>query len=234
MRYLHARLDQPDWMRHPMQQFLATSDAMHRAELHAWNQSRADVQFALFYIEGDVDAYRDRIEDVASIEWYELTPVDEAGFYSYVCNAYTEADTTFSQAFAELSLVVIPPLVYDEHGLLDVTVVGRGESLRILTDSLQDHAGIGVDVLEVGTYDRRLGTVAGGLSDRQFEALETATDLGYYAVPRGASLDAVASELEIAPSTASELLRRAEARVMTRLVTAGGRRESFQRTRERR
>ena len=45
-----ARLDQPDWMRHPMQEFLASSPAMRREELHAWNQSRDDVQFALFYV----------------------------------------------------------------------------------------------------------------------------------------------------------------------------------------
>jgi len=221
MRYLHARLDQPEWMRHPIQRFLAASDAMHRAELLAWNQSRSDVQFALFFIEGDVDAYRDRIADT-SVEWFELTPVDGTSFYSYVCTAYTEGNTTFSQAFADLSLVVIPPLVYDEDGLVDVTVVGRGSSLTTLTEALEEQAGIDVDVLEVGTYDRRLGTVTGGLTDRQFEALETASELGYYAVPREASLSDVAAELDIAPSTASELLRRAESRVLPRLVGADG------------
>lgn len=220
MRYLHVRLDQPAWMRHPMQKFLVTSDAMNRAELHAWNLSRDDVQFALFYIDGDANAYRDRIDTVEPIQWYDISPVDETGFYSYVCQTYTESDRAFFQAFAELSLVVLPPLVYDTEGWLDVTIVGRNEALTNLVNTLEERAGVGVDIREIGTYDRRLGMVTGSLTDRQFEAIETATEMGYYAAPRRASLTAVATELGVANSTASELLRRAESRLMSRLVTA--------------
>jgi predicted DNA binding protein len=218
MRYLHARLDQPEWMRHPMQEFLATSELMERAELRAWNLSREDVQFALFYVDGDIDAYRARIDDVDPIQWYELTAVDETEFYSYVCQEYTESDVAFFEAFAELSLVVIPPIVYDDGGQAHVTVVGPGEALTELVEALRDCAGVGVDVLEVGTYDRRYGSVTGGLTDRQFEAIETATELGYYAAPRAVSLSAVADELGVADATVSELLRRAESRLMPRLV----------------
>jgi predicted DNA binding protein len=209
-------------MRHPMQEFLAASDAMRRVELHAWNLSREDVQFALFYVDGDIDAYRGRIDDVDPIQWYELTPIDETSFHSYVCQAYTEADTAFFQAFAELSLVVMPPMVYDDDGRAHVTVVGRNGALTELVDALRERAGVGVEVLEIGDYDDRFGTVTAELSDRQFEALETATEMGYYAVPREASLSAVASALDIADSTASELLRRAESRVMPRFVTTAG------------
>jgi len=218
MRYLHVRLDQPAWMRHPMQEFLSTSDVMNRAELHAWNLSRDDVHFALFYIDGGIDAYRDRIEDVDSIQWYNLSPVDETGFYSYVCQAHTESDAAFFQSFAELSLVVLPPLVYDAEGWVDVTIVGRNEALTNLVDTLEEQADVDVDIREIGVYDRRSGTVTGGLTDRQFTAIKTATEAGYYAVPRRASLAAVATELGVANSTASELLRRAESRLMPRLV----------------
>jgi predicted DNA binding protein len=218
MRYLRARLDQPEWMRHPMQEFLASSDAMNREELHAWNLSREDVQFALFYVDGDVEAYRDRIDDVEPVRWYELTPAGPTGFYSYVCQEYTESDTAFVRPFAELSLVVVPPLVYDGDGLAYLTVVGRDGALTELVEGLCEHADVAVDVLELGEYDRRFGTVTGGLTDRQFEALRTATEMGYYAVPRRASLSAVAAELGVADSTASELLRRAESRLLPRVV----------------
>jgi len=217
MRYLQARLDRPEWMRHPMQRFLASSPSMERAELHAWNLSREDVQFALFYMAGDAGAYRERIEGVDVVEWYEVTPVDEDGFYSYVCQPYTEADESFFRAFAELSLVVVPPIVYDADGDARVTVVGRGDSLGALVESLREGPGVGVEVLEVGTYDRRHESVTGGVTDRQLEAVRTATAMGYYAVPREASLSAVADELGVALATASELLRRAESRLMGRL-----------------
>jgi predicted DNA binding protein len=221
MRYLYARLDQPGWMRHPMQDFLTASEVMHREELHAWNLSREDVQFALFYVKGDIEAYRERIEEVDPIRWYELTSVDDGSFYSYVCQEYTESDIAFLRPFADLSLVVVPPIVYDGHGRARMTIVGQRKSLTRLVDGLRNCADIGVEVLEVGRYDRRHGAVTGGLTDRQVEAIETATRLGYYAVPRDASLAAVADELSVAEATASELLRRAESNLMPRLVGIG-------------
>jgi predicted DNA binding protein len=208
-------------MRHPMQDFLASSEAMHREELHAWNHSREDVQFALFYVEGDLEAYRDRIDRVDPIRRYELTPVDEDSFYAYVCQEYTEQDEAFFRAFADLDLVVVPPLVYEGDGRAGVTVVGPGESLTKLIDHLQNRAGVGVDVREVGTYDRRQGTAVAGLTDRQFDAVETATRMGYYDVPRSVPLVVVAEELGVAEATASELLRRAEANLMGRLFGSG-------------
>jgi len=48
------------------------------------------------------------------------------------------------------------------------------------------------------------------LSDRQQEALLTAFRLGYFEVPRGATLSDVAAELDISPPSASERLRRAQ------------------------
>jgi predicted DNA binding protein len=218
MRYLHARLDQPEWMRHPMQRFLARATALERVELRAWNLSREDVQLALFYVVGDIEAYRDRIETVEAVETYALTPVDGESFYSYVSQRYTDADEAFFEAFSALRLVVVPPLVYDGAGRLTVTTVGAGEALTRLVETLREDAEVDVEVLEIGDYDRRHAVVTGGLTDRQFEAVRTATRLGYYAAPRAASLAGVAAELGVAEATASELLRRAESHLMARLV----------------
>jgi predicted DNA binding protein len=65
----------------------------------------------------------------------------------------------------------------------------------------------------------------GKLTDRQYQAVETATRLGYYDVPRTVSLLAVANDLGVAEATASELLRRAESNLMGRLFDIGSDRE---------
>jgi len=39
---------------------------MGRVELVTWNVTRGDEEYAFFRIEGDVDAYRERIEDTGS------------------------------------------------------------------------------------------------------------------------------------------------------------------------
>lgn len=58
------------------------------------------------------------------------------------------------------------------------------------------------------------------LTDRQQEVLERAFRAGYYAVPRDCTLAAVADDLGVDTSTASEVLRRAEARLVERHLTA--------------
>lgn len=97
-----------------------------------------------------------------------------------------------------------------------MTVVGLDEAS--LVTALREPAGVGVNVLEVGTYDCRYGIVIGGLTGRQFEAVEAAIEMGYYATLRTVSLSAVADELGVAEATPSELLRRAESRLMPRLI----------------
>ena len=57
-----------------------------------------------------------------------------------------------------------------------------------------------------------------GLTDRQREALRTAYELGYFDIPRGASLAEVAAELEITASSVSERLRRAQTQLIEETV----------------
>jgi len=57
-----------------------------------------------------------------------------------------------------------------------------------------------------------------GLTDRQDEALRIAYELGYFDVPRSASLEDVAEKLGIAPSSVSERLRRAQTQLIEETV----------------
>ncbi|WP_231990825.1 helix-turn-helix domain-containing protein [Natronobacterium gregoryi] len=55
------------------------------------------------------------------------------------------------------------------------------------------------------------------LTARQQETFQTARELGYFAIPREASIEDVADELGCAPGTASEHLRKAQQRVVGQL-----------------
>lgn len=217
MRYLTARFDLPNDLRHPMQAFIESTDAVRREELLAWNLSGTErVEYALFYVEGEIDAYRRAIETVESIAWYDLTPVGETSFYSYVCQETRREDERWRAAFARRDLVVVPPITYDAEGVMGCTIVGAGEDLRALLDDLP--TAIDVTVERLGEYDHRHGTITEGVTDRQFEVLAAAVRLGYYETPRTATLDDVAAAAECAPSTASNHLGKVEGKVLGRLV----------------
>lgn len=53
-----------------------------------------------------------------------------------------------------------------------------------------------------------------GLTDRQREALRTAYEMGYFEIPRGTSLESIATELGISASSVSERLRRAQTQLI--------------------
>ena len=217
MKYLDVRFRQPDWMLHPMQEFIREEDVVEYEELLTWNLLPEEaVEYELFYVEADRERYVPAVESVESIVEYTLTPIDDDSFYVYACQQTREEDRRFRQAFANLHLLVVPPIVYDSEAALHMTVVGAGEDLQMLVEGVPEE--IDVTVEEIGEYDRRHGTIGAALTDRQFEAVRAAAEVGYYEVPRSGSLADVVARLDCAESTASTLLRRAESAVMGRLV----------------
>lgn len=218
MKYCNLRLRQPDRMLHPMQRFIRNENVVSYEELLAWNVRPGEpTEYELFYAEvTDVDRYLAAVEDVDSIRWYEGSQASESSLYLLVCQESREDDVSLRRAFGGLALIVVPPIVYDEDAAMSVTVIGVDGALGTLVEGIPE--GIEVTVEEIGTYDRPHATIIGGLTDRQIEAIETATRLGYYDVPRTASLSDVADVLSCAESTASNLLRNAESSVIPRLV----------------
>lgn len=68
------------------------------------------------------------------------------------------------------------------------------------------------------THDGTPEPPGDGLTDRQHEALRAAYEMGYFEIPREASLEEVAAELGIATSSVSERLPRAQTRLIQKTV----------------
>lgn len=216
VKYVDMRVVLPDDLAHPMVEFIREADVVEYEEVIAWNiLPGEDLEYELFYVEAEREPYEAQVQSVDSVIDYEIAPVDEDSFHVWVCNETREEDRQWRMAFAALSLVVVPPIAYDSTGGLHMIVVGAGEGIQEMLDTLP--GGVDVEVKEIGSYERRRG-LAGAMTPRQREAVRTAVDLGYYEVPREAELDEVAAHLDCADSTASELLRRAEAGVLSTLV----------------
>jgi|AntRauMinimDraft_4_1070384.scaffolds.fasta_scaffold00181_30 hypothetical protein len=100
-----------------------------------------------------------------------------------------------------------------ENGVAHVEVTGEHERVAALGRQLGE-LGLTFDVecVRQRVDPERL------LTDRQREILRTATELGYYDVPRRATLTEVADHAGIAKSTCSELLQRVERAVVHEFV----------------
>jgi len=221
VKYLDLRLDLPDRMLHPMQEFIRDGDAVRYEEMLAWRvRPEEDVEFALYYVEAELEPYRAAVSEVETIVDCRITPIDDSSAHVWVCEETRPETRAWRDAFADRQLIVVPPIRFDDAAVMAMTVVGSGSDIQDTLETVPPE--VDVTVEEVGTYDRRGGTLAGTLTDRQLAAASTALRLGYYEVPRGATLEDVADALGCAESTASVLLRRAERDVLSRVLDRYG------------
>lgn len=198
----------PEWMQLPVPEYV-DPDAVVREELLSWQvRPEEDAVYFLSLVTGDLSVCRETVDDVEVIRRADFEPVDEDTFYAYVVMDHRSADATLMAALDTPGLVLVPPIVYADAETIRVTVLGEQKALSGLLDSFPEDVSVTVDSVSEGVPLR--GSLAGRLTRRQFEAAEVARDLGYYAVPREASLADVAAELDISESGASTLLRKAE------------------------
>lgn len=223
MKYLNVRLRQPNWMLHPMQQFIREAAVVEYEELQSWNfiAREDDVEYELFYVEAEREPYLDALDAVESVQWYDVEVIDDDSFYVYLCQQTRPEDETWREAFTALNLVVVPPVVYDTDAAFSMTVVGDADDLQAMLDALPTDVEVTVEA--VGTYDHRYASVVGDLTAHQREALEVGVEVGYFEVPREGSVSVVADELGCSESTAATHLQKAQSRIVRRLVGRYGR-----------
>jgi predicted DNA binding protein len=138
--------------------------------------------------------------------------VDEFAVIERHSNNVTVHLETLDPAVLSAAATAGTPLVYPadvECGELTATVVGTHAAISELGDQLQAD-GFGFEV----AYIRSDHDVSEVLTDRQAEVLFTAVEHGYYRSPRQCTLTEVAEVLDIAKSTCSGTLQRAEEAVI--------------------
>ncbi|MDJ1432796.1 helix-turn-helix domain-containing protein [Halostagnicola sp. A-GB9-2] len=184
-----------------------------REELLSWHvdPETERVRF-LSLIVGDRDKIRETATDLTVVHRFEITPVDEDTFYGYAEMDLRGADEALLGTFDDSGLVIVPPIIYTGRESVHVTVLGEPDALAGLVERFPDD--VGVEVERVSDHQRKAETLAGRLTARQFEAMETARELGYYDIPRTGSLAEVAASLKCSESAASTLLRTVESKLV--------------------
>jgi len=175
----------------------------------------ADGSHALLYRVGGgpPERLREILADHEEVRGADVVPTgDEQVAFVHVRERAALAELL---AIAEAhALVLDPPFPFTDDGVR-VTVVGEESALQ---DAYAEVAeAVPVTVEWVGEYDAGGGPLA-RLTERQRTAIETAHRLGFYETPRAVSYEDIAAELDCAPTTANELLRRAEARIVDALL----------------
>jgi hypothetical protein len=195
-----------------MHAFVCESPAVDR-EVLLEGVAGGGTRTLVFYVEGDAEAYETALADQPTVESYDIRIESERAFFLYVRARNRDADGLPVDAFDHPGVVVVPPIEFRADRTMTLSLVGEGEGVRAVVAGLPD--ALGVEILGVGTAP---GVFGPSLTGRQREALAVARAAGYYEVPRTGDIEAVADELDCAVSTASTLLRRAEATLVDHVL----------------
>lgn len=217
MKYVRCVLRFSKSAIHPVHQFIGEHDAMVKDQLLHGNTATEGWDTFLFYVEGDSDAYESALASTPQIREYEILGIEEDSFYAYVMQEANEIDETLFASFSRSGVIVVPPIDFLSNGTARLTIAGEPDALQSSIAAVPDE--IGLDIERVGEYDGMQAAFDPELTDRQFEAVAAAVETGYYAVPRQGTITEIGDELGCASGTASEHLRKAEAKVMETVVT---------------
>lgn len=219
MRYLEVSVHQPPDRRNPMHQFVVDRDGYTVSRLLYRSLYATAENALLFHVEGPRDPYVGVLAEQPFVDEYAVSPRPDGTFYVYVRGEVRPSGREFADAFAQPGVLIIPPVEFRADGTVRVTAVGPATAVQAAVESVPE--AMDVDVRAVGEYFAGRVDPSLELTQRQFEAVTTAVECGYYGTPRDATLAEVADRLGCASGTAGELLRRAERTVMANLVEGG-------------
>lgn len=160
------------------------------------------------FVYGTPEAYETLLDGRDGVLEHEITR-SEDGFFVYLRRELGSPGLSLLEVLSQKTIVVVPPIEIRSNRTILMTIVGRPEDLGVVFEETPE--GVTLDVLHVHSG---VTTNSAQLSDRQKQALRAAWGVGYYEVPRRNGIEAVAAELDCVVSTASEILRRAETRLV--------------------
>lgn len=176
--------------------------------VHAISVS-ADYTRMVIETSADPDAFERVLERTEAVTDHEIVPGEDR-LFAFFEEETRALEAAMQQFLDELGLVVVPPMEYANR-TIGVELAGKTAAIRRAIELFPPD--LEYEIERFGDY-RRGDSGHDLLTDRQREAVATAIDAGYYDVPRGGGVRDVADRLDCAPSTASNLLRRAEGTVM--------------------
>lgn len=217
MRFVTIVFRHPDGWFQSLGGAFARADDITRVAVHS-QQLVADGQAIYLYeLEGEAETVRDVLEATDIATSYEVVQSGTSAF-AYIHFEPSPIIKRLLGAPERYGLVIDDPIIIQDNGQVEVTLVGEEEDLREALRSTPDE--LSATITRVGDHTPNPNQLLLNLSHRQREVLKTAYALGYYRQPREATYDDIAAELDCSPTNAGDILRRIENQIVGELLAS--------------
>lgn len=213
MKYLRLHLTPASTVIHPIDQVIADIEDVSRIALH--HLDIQDSAVTLFYeLTGDINAVTTCLEAASNV--FESNVIEEDNtVFAYFRVHRQQTEPGLLNLVAEHAFIIDYPIEFKADGVV-TTLIGTKPDLRRALQST--HEEFTITIQEAGRYSPTDSTTLHHLPTRQREVFLKAIEYGYYDRPRYVTHDHLAQELDCSPSTVDEHLRKAESRVISRLI----------------
>ena len=159
----------------------------------------------------------ERLERIDSVQHWELVTEKESTYLYLLDVIALELPEDTVMDHEELVGMCDPTM--SDRGML-LSLVGSQDAIRAMLRNFEA-AGVVPDLHRLGDYEGEVAPLD-ALTDRQLEILQTAYEMGFYEVPREASTEDVADELDLDGGTVAEHLQRAERNLLSQQLAVQG------------
>lgn len=214
MRYVRFQLVPPGGTLHPLEADLRAAGAEPRA-IHHFRLLEDGTAVTFHELAGDPTAVEATVADHPDVRSYDVA-ADGRELFVHTRFELNDLTASVYGVAQSLDLVLDMPIAYTDGGALRITAIGEFETFREAMTAVPD--AVDLRLLDTGEYDPDGGALYGALTERQQDILRTAVTAGYYSEPRESTLADLAEELDVAPGTVGEHLRKIEAEVLPTVV----------------
>jgi len=215
MRYVELTLRPGGDGFHPADKRLVDSPDVERVAIHHINQLDDGTIVFLHELRGDIESAREIFETSPEVLAYSISDDDEE-LHAYVHLGPNDTLATLFRLPQEYSIVVDTPIECLPDGSIQVTSMADEETITEALGVVPDT--VDVELETMGEYHPEKRQLFSLLTERQREILTIAIEAGYYDVPRNATYEDVADELDLAPVTVGEHLRKIESKILREIV----------------
>lgn len=195
---------------------IAALDGVTREAIRQIDLLTDGTAMAIYLLSGDPETLETELERAPEVLDYHIFNVQGDQFHLNVHFEPDEPLLTLLELGERYRTVMEPPIEFVNGGQsMRVTIGGIQEMVQQAAEEFPE--AIEVTIEQIGRYDPSRNSLLSSLTTRQREVLETAIREGYYDIPRGATHEDLAVELDCSAGTVGEHLRKIESRVLSSL-----------------